>query len=57
MNAARYNKGVAVFTIAKGGLMYEASVGGQRFDYTQKGERVTQRGSPTKWEVEGTNMP
>jgi lipid-binding SYLF domain-containing protein len=30
---ARYEKGVMVFTIAKGGLMYEASVGGQKFDY------------------------
>ncbi len=28
-----YNKGVAIVTIAKGGLMYEASVGGQKFDY------------------------
>jgi lipid-binding SYLF domain-containing protein len=28
-----YNGGVAVFTIAKGGLMYEASVGGQKFSY------------------------
>jgi lipid-binding SYLF domain-containing protein len=31
-----YQKGVAVFTIAKGGLMYEASVGGQKFEYTKK---------------------
>ena len=54
VNAASYNKGMAVFTIAKGGLMYEASVGGQVFDYTQRGERVTRRGSPTAWEVEGT---
>jgi hypothetical protein len=23
-----------VFTVAKGGLMYEASVGGQKFSYT-----------------------
>jgi lipid-binding SYLF domain-containing protein len=30
---ARYEKGVMVFTIAKGGLMYEASVGGQKFSY------------------------
>lgn len=30
---AAYDKGVAVFTIAKGGLMYEASVGGQKFNY------------------------
>jgi lipid-binding SYLF domain-containing protein len=31
-----YNGGVAVFTIAEGGLMYEASVGGQKFKYTAK---------------------
>ena len=30
---ADYSKGVAVFTIAEGGLMYEASVGGQKFKY------------------------
>lgn len=29
---AAYNKGVAIFTIAEGGLMYEASVGGQKFN-------------------------
>lgn len=28
-----YNQGVAVFTRAKGGLMYEASIGGQHFDF------------------------
>jgi len=28
-----YRKGMAVFTIAKGGLMYEASLGGQKFSY------------------------
>lgn len=28
-----YRKGMAVFTIAKGGLMYEAAVGGQKFSY------------------------
>ncbi len=28
---ANYKNGVAVFTRAKGGLMYEASVGGQKF--------------------------
>jgi lipid-binding SYLF domain-containing protein len=28
---ANYSNGVAVFTHAKGGLMYEATVGGQRF--------------------------
>ena len=30
---AKYEKGVMVLTIAKGGLMYEASVGGQKFSY------------------------
>ena len=30
---AKYTEGVAVFTIAKGGLMYEASIGGQKFSY------------------------
>ena len=27
---------MAVFTVAKGGLMYEASIGGQKFSYTKK---------------------
>jgi len=31
-----YQKGIAVFTVAKGGLMYEASVGGQKFNYNKK---------------------
>lgn len=34
--AGNYQKGVAVFTIAKGGLMYEASVAGQKFSYKAK---------------------
>ena len=29
-----YRKGMAVFTIAKGGLMFEAALGGQKFNYT-----------------------
>lgn len=29
-----YRKGMAIFTIARGGLMYEATVGGQKFSYT-----------------------
>ena len=33
---ADYDGGVAVFTIAGGGLMYEASVGGQKFKYEDK---------------------
>jgi len=33
---ASYNKGVAIFTDVTGGLMYEASVGGQKFKYEAK---------------------
>ncbi len=29
----KYYKGMAIFTIAKGGLMYQATVGGQKFSY------------------------
>src|ERR1700722_3842209 len=32
-----YQKGMAVFTIAKGGLMYQAAVAGQKFHYTPRG--------------------
>jgi lipid-binding SYLF domain-containing protein len=32
----KYHKGMAVFTVAQGGLMYEASIGGQKFSYTAK---------------------
>ena len=31
-----YHKGMAVFTHAKGGLMYEAAIGGQKFNYSPK---------------------
>lgn len=30
----KYNKGMAVFLHAKGGLMYEAAIGGQKFKFT-----------------------
>ena len=33
---ADYSNGVAIFTRAKGGLMYEASVGGQKFSFEAK---------------------
>lgn len=33
---AKYTDGVMVFTMQKGGLMYEASVGGQKFKYENK---------------------
>ena len=29
-----YRKGMAIYTIAKGGLMYEATLGGQKFTFT-----------------------
>ena len=29
-----FRKGMAIFTVAKGGLMYEATLGGQKFKYT-----------------------
>lgn len=32
-NLTGYRKGMAIFTIAKGGLMYEASLGGQKYNY------------------------
>jgi lipid-binding SYLF domain-containing protein len=32
-----YQKGMAVFTIAKGGLMYQVAVAGQKFNYTPRG--------------------
>ena len=35
---ANYDGGVVVFTNAGGGLMFEGSVGGQRFTYTPKGQ-------------------
>jgi len=33
-----YHKGMAIFTRAKGGLMYEAAIGGQKFSYTPVGK-------------------
>lgn len=32
--AARWVRDMAVFTLAKGGLMYEAAIGGQKFKFT-----------------------
>lgn len=37
-----YYKGMATFTLAKGGLMYEATIGGQKFSYKPRSV-----GSPT----------
>lgn len=33
---ASYDGGVAIFTVAEGGLMFEASVGGQKFKYKDR---------------------
>lgn len=33
---AKYEDGVAVFTLGESGLMYEASIGGQKFSYQPK---------------------
>jgi hypothetical protein len=35
-----YRTGVAIVTMAKGGLMYEASVGGQKFSYKPIGKKT-----------------
>jgi lipid-binding SYLF domain-containing protein len=32
-----YEKGMVVFTVAKGGLMYSASIAGQKFSYSRRG--------------------
>jgi len=47
-----YHKGMAVFTLTKGGLMYEASVGGQKFDFTRRGEQAVSR-RPVETRIEG----
>lgn len=38
-----YKGGVAITTMAKGGLMYEASVGGQHFEYTPFTKKETDK--------------
>lgn len=37
VTAGNYYKGMAVFTIVKGGAMYQATVAGQKFSYKPKG--------------------
>ena len=34
-----YHKGMAIFTRAKGGLMYEAAIGGQKFNFKPVGKK------------------
>lgn len=36
IGSAGYNRGMATFQITKGGAMYEASLGGQKFSFTKK---------------------
>jgi len=36
VSSGGYQNGMAVFTVAKGGLMYEATIGGQQFSYQAK---------------------
>src|SRR5260370_17720565 len=36
---AQFNKGMAVFTIAKGGLMYSAAIPGQKFTFKPRGAK------------------
>jgi len=46
-----YNGGMAVFTLAKGGLMFSAAVAGQKFSYTPRetsSKEGTTNDSPTK---------
>lgn len=45
---AKYRLGVLVFTIAKTGLMYEASVGGQKFSFTPAAPDSTKRADSTE---------
>jgi lipid-binding SYLF domain-containing protein len=35
--AGHWNDGMAVFTVAKGGLMYAATIAGQKFSYKDRG--------------------
>jgi len=37
--ASEFNRGMAVFTIAKGGLMYNATLAGQKFSYTMQSQQ------------------
>lgn len=36
-NAGAWSNGMAVFTVAKGGLMYAATIAGQKFSYKERG--------------------
>jgi lipid-binding SYLF domain-containing protein len=44
--AGEFYRGFAVFTIAKGGLMYEAAIAGQKFKYTRRGAAKPAQAKP-----------
>lgn len=39
----QYHKGMAVLTLAKGGLMYQAALAGQKYKFTPNGERSARK--------------
>jgi lipid-binding SYLF domain-containing protein len=43
-----YSDGMAIFTKAKGGLMYEAAVGGQKFSFTSAKEAAAEKEKEAK---------
>jgi len=43
-----FYRGFVVFTIAKGGLMYEAAIAGQKFSFTPKGAAAKTSKTPAK---------
>lgn len=62
LQAATYYKGMATFVHVKGGLMYEASVGGQKFIYkplgkTKAGVGVTSRKRPVSGSALSEQVP
>ena len=56
---AKYVSGVQVYTITKGGLMYEASVGGQKFTFTpwQTARERRLRPASSSHNASGTRRP
>ena len=50
---AVFKNGVAVFTLPQGGAMLEASIGGQRFEYTPTGGSETRTTSEQRSSTEG----
>lgn len=51
----KYNGGIAIATMAKGGLMYEASVGGQHFSYEPFHAGKKEKGSEAEPKTEAAD--